>query len=58
MKFTKIDINDDSITGIPVGKDLVIAEQGNEEDTALVLYGWDEVGTMDSNFTNPVYGFM
>jgi len=57
MTFEKIDVNNYEGV-IPAGKDLVIAEQGNEEDTALVLYGWDEVGLMESEFTKPVYGFM
>lgn len=57
MKFEQIDIN--TYRGsIPSGKDLVIAEKGNEEDTALVLYGFDEVGDMDGDFKQPVYGFM
>jgi hypothetical protein len=55
--FTKIDPKTYK-GGIPRGKDLVIAEDGDEEDTALVLYGFDEIGMMDGEFTNPVYGFM
>jgi len=55
--FKKIDQNT-YIGGIPPGKDLVVAEEGNEVDTALVLYGFDEVGYLDSEFTKPVYGFL
>ena len=36
----------------------ITASDGDEEDTALVLYGFDEIGMMDDEFTNPVYGFM
>jgi hypothetical protein len=57
MKFEQININTYK-GGIPSGKDLVIAEKGNEEATALILYGFDEVGDMDDSFKNPVYGFM
>ena len=41
---------------IPTGQDLVVFEKGNP-DTALVLYGFDEVGMFDSEFSNPTYGF-
>ena len=55
--FKKININ--TYKGIiPYDMDLVIAEKGNEIKTAIVLYGFDEVGLFDHNFKNPVYGFM
>lgn len=55
--FKKININ--KYKGvIPYNMDLVIAEKGNEIKTAIVLYGFDEVGLFDHNFKNPVYGFM
>ena len=57
MAFTKIDHKTYEGT-IPPGSDLVIAEKGNEEKTALILYGFDEIGDFDSEFTEPVYGFM
>ena len=41
---------------IPVGEDLVVFEKGDPE-SALVLYGFDEIGMFDSDFTNPTYGF-
>jgi hypothetical protein len=44
--------------GIPSGYDLVIAEEGNVEDTALVLYGFDELGDFVDEFKKPVYGFL
>ncbi len=37
------------------GVELVIFELGNE-GTALVLYGYDEVGLFDHEFTVPTYG--
>ena len=43
---------------IPKGYDLVITEKESLLESAMVLYGWDEVGVYDSTFDNPVYGFM
>lgn len=43
---------------IPKGMDLVVGERGAVRETALVLYGFDEIGEFDSDFINPVYGFM
>jgi len=43
---------------IPSGYDLVVAEENNIEDSALVLYGFDELNDLDSNFKNPIYGFL
>ena len=43
---------------IPSGFDLVIAEENNVVDSAMVLYGFDEVGMFDDEFVNPVYGFL
>ena len=34
--------------------DYVVMEKGKPE-TAYVLYGWDEVGLFDHEFTHPVY---
>ena len=42
---------------IPSGHDLVVFEKGFI-DSAITLYGFDEVGMFDSDFTNPVYGFL
>jgi len=41
---------------IPPGEDLVVFEAGDTE-SALVLYGFDEIGMFDSDFKNPTYGF-
>ena len=41
---------------IPAGEDLVVFEAGDTE-SALVLYGFDEIGMFDSDFKNPTYGF-
>ena len=55
--FKKININ--TYKGvIPYDMDLVIAEKGNEIKTAIILYGFDEVGLFDHNFKKPVYGFI
>jgi hypothetical protein len=56
MTFTKIDINTYE-GGIPRGCELVIMEDGIR-DTESVLMGFDEVGMLDSEFKNPVYGFL
>ena len=56
MTFTEIDVNTYS-GNTPTGTDLVVAESGDVEETALVLYGFDEIGMFD-DFNNPVYGFL
>ncbi len=57
MEFQKI--NPNTYEGlIPSGYDLVIAEEGDIAESALTLYGWDEIGLFDAEFTNPVYGFL
>ena len=49
--------NINTFTGmIPPGEDLVVFEAGDTE-SALVLYGFDEIGMFDSDFKNPTYGF-
>ena len=49
--------NINTFTGmIPPGEDLVVFEKGDTE-SALVLYGFDEIGMFDSDFKNPTYGF-
>lgn len=58
MNFIKIENINTFEGSIPAGYDLVIAEADNVEDTALVLYGFDEVNLLVSEFTNPVYGFL
>lgn len=56
MNFTQID--PDSYEGvIPTGTELVVMEKG-DLDTALILFGFDEIGMFDSEFTNPIYGFI
>lgn len=59
MDFQKIDPNTYEGT-IPNGYDLVIAEEGDIAESALTLYGWDEVEfeLFKNEFTNPVYGFL
>ena len=43
--------------GIPAGSDLVVCEDG-DIDSALTLHGFDEIGMFDSEFKNPVHGFL
>ena len=61
--FEKIDVN--TYNGDwPIGKELIIVNKDDIKGNvvlfgdALVLYGWDEVGRFDSEFTNPIYGFV
>lgn len=57
MKFEKIDPNTYK-GGIPQGAELVVAEEGNEVGTALILLGFDEIGEYEEQFIKPVYGFL
>ena len=58
--FTEIDNNYEGT--IPTGTDLVIVEMDDvlngTYDSALTLYGFDELGMFSSDFNNPVYGFL
>ena len=63
MVFTEIDNNYEG--GVPVGTDLVVVELDDvlngSFESALVLYGFDEVGNFTENtmqIVNPVYGFL
>jgi len=64
MKFIEITHNEftDTHDSIPNGYDLIVVEKSdidnNKLDTAMVLYGYDEIGLYDSDFTNPVYGYL
>jgi len=51
----KIIKNIDKMKEIPSKKHLVVMEKG-AEDTAIVLYGFDELGLFENEFKNPVYG--
>lgn len=42
---------------IPEGHELVVFEAGQEE-TAMSLFGFDEIGAFDSMFQCPQYGFL
>ena len=42
---------------IPEGHELVIFEAGQEE-TAMSLFGFDEIGAFDHMFEQPQYGFL
>ena len=63
MVFTEIDNNYEG--GVPIGTDIVVVELDDvltgTFESALVLYGFDEVGMFTkttSQFVNPVYGFL
>jgi len=63
MKFKEIDMN--YVGSIPNGTDLVVVERTDVNngtfESALVLYGFDEVGMFTETtmrIVNPVYGFL
>mgnify|MGYP003997510561 FL=1 len=63
MVFTEIDNNYEGT--IPTGTDLVVVELDDvlngSFESALVLYGFDEVGSFTETtmeIVNPVYGFL
>ena len=63
MVFTEIDNNYEGT--VPTGTDLVVVELDDvlngSFESALVLYGFDEVGNFTENtmqIVNPVYGFL
>jgi archaellum biogenesis ATPase FlaH len=63
FNFTEIDNNYEG--GVPTGTDLVVVERDDVDngsfESALVLYGFDEVGNFTENtmqIVNPVYGFL
>ena len=56
MKFTEIDMATYK-GGIPNGSELVIAE-GGDIDSAMILYGFDEVDDYAPEFKNPMVGFI
>ena len=64
MKFIEITHNEftDTHDSIPNGYDLIVVEKSdidnNKLDTAMVLYGYDEIGLYDDDFTNTVYGYL
>ena len=44
------------------GFDLVVVEKEDIDNgtfkSALILYGFDEIGIFDSEFNNPIYGYL
>ena len=64
MKFIEITHNEftDTHDTIPSGYDLIIVEKSDVDngtfDSAMVLYGYDEIGLYDDDFTNTVYGYL
>ena len=51
------DIDIDTFEGIIDGN-LVVYEKGGDPDEGFVLYGFDEVGMFDDEFTTPQYCMM
>lgn len=60
MKMEEINIRNENI--IPQGQHLAVIERSDfykdDYDQAFILYGWDEVGTFDSDFKDPIYVFI
>ena len=42
---------------IPAGHELIVMEKG-EINTAMTLFGFNEVGMFDNEFVNPQYAFL
>ena len=42
---------------IPKGHELIVMEK-DEIDTAMTLFGFDEIGMFDNMFVNPQYAFL
>lgn len=55
--MTHTDIDIDTFQGIIQGN-LVVYEKGGNPDDGFVLYGFDEVGMFDDEFTTPQYCMM
>ena len=55
--MTHTDIDIDTFQGIIQGN-LVVYEKGGDPDEGFVLYGFDEVGMFDDEFTTPQYCMM
>ena len=45
------------VGSIPVGHELIIMEKG-KINTAMTLFGFDEIGMFDNMFVNPQYAFL
>ena len=67
MKFIEITHNEftDTHDSIPNGYDLIVVEKSDVDngtfDSAMVLYGFDEVGMFTETtmqFVSPIYGFL
>ena len=42
---------------IPAGHELIVLEKG-EINTAMTLFGFNEIGMFDNEFVNPQYAFL
>jgi hypothetical protein len=61
IEITHTDFNDLHDT-IPTGYDLVVVEHSdidnNTFDSAMTLYGYDEIGLYDNDFNKPIHGYL
>jgi hypothetical protein len=56
---TLIDVDIDNWEGtFPARHDLVIHERGENPEDGMVLYGFDEIGLFDHEFSKPAYSFV
>lgn len=64
LSFSEINHNEfnDNHDTIPAGWDLVVVESVDVADgtfeSAITLYGYDEIGLFDNDFDIPVYGYL
>ena len=47
----------DFVGRIPAGHELIVMEKG-EINTAMTLFGFNEIGMFDNEFVNPQYAFL
>jgi hypothetical protein len=45
------------VGSIPAGHELIVMEK-DEIETAMTLFGFDEIGMFDNMFVNPQYAFL
>jgi len=52
-----IDNINEFVGRIPAGNELIVMEK-DEIETAMTLFGFDEIGMFDNMFVNPQYAFL
>jgi len=62
MSLEFVSLGNDNSGEIPAGYDLVVVESVDVADgtfeSAIILYGFDEIGLFDNDFDIPVYGYL